>query len=486
MMSKRTKPREPWFAVGKPLSGYQAAIPMALSFVIPILIWCFAAYAPFLWHVDYRITMTSEPSDKEAFPATYVVDDTMEESFFESFQDSIRQDNKTLKEQREAGTVEVASARAGRRANQKVLKNFEPVMRANGWFTTEKTEENVSAYFKAYFAATYETWGKLAAGELKPASGTLSRENLAIVKDNWALLSSVSPTYDSGNFLSEPIYRLIPEGKKVVGRPAYLPAPHEVVVRGWQDFRGESELGELNVWEKYASSLRVVISGFLLCVLIGIPLALLAGTFSFFARLFEPFTDFFRYMPAPAFGTVLMAIFGVDQQPKIALVFLGTFPQLILMVANTTRLLEQPMLDAAQTLGARKGQLVWRVVVPGILPSLYNDLRILLGWAWTWLVVAELIGTKSGLTEIIDTQGRRFHFDHVYPIILLVGLTGFLTDQVLANLRDIFFPWATEGKKSPLARLFRWVGSRVQAWRDVDPPVAPVTVEASTEGESHP
>jgi NitT/TauT family transport system permease protein len=84
---------------------------------------------------------------------------------------------------------------------------------------------------------------------------------------------------------------------------------------------------------------------------------------------------------------------------------------------------------------------VTRVVIPGIMPNLYNDLRILLGSAWTWLVIAELLGFKSGLTEIIDTRGRRFQFEHVYPAILLIGLSGFVTDQCLAALGRVFFPW---------------------------------------------
>ncbi|MEO0448115.1 MAG: ABC transporter permease subunit, partial [Verrucomicrobiota bacterium] len=107
-----------------------------------------------------------------------------------------------------------------------------------------------------------------------------------------------------------------------------------------------------------------------------------------------------------------------------------------------TRQLDLGLLDAAQTLGAKRYNLVFEVVIPGIVPNLYNDLRILLGWAWTWLVIAELMGVKSGLTEIIDTQGRRFHFDIVYATILLIGLTGFLTDQLLSRIRPVVFPWS--------------------------------------------
>ena len=185
--------------------------------------------------------------------------------------------------------------------------------------------------------------------------------------------------------------------------------------------------------------------GFLLAALVGVPIGVICGTYSFFSKLIEPFTDFFRYMPAPTFSTLLVVVFLANDAPKMALVFIGTIFQLVLVVANTTRRLDLPLLEAAQTLGANQLQLLTKVVIPGILPNLYNDLRILLGWAWTWLVIAELVGVKSGLTEFIETQGRWRNFDSVYPVIILIGLIGFFTDQILSFLRGIFFPWTSDG-----------------------------------------
>jgi len=196
--------------------------------------------------------------------------------------------------------------------------------------------------------------------------------------------------------------------------------------------------------ERYRSSLGVIFRGFLWACIVALPIGVLCGTFDVFAKVFEPFTDFFRYMPAPTFSTLLVAIHAADGAPKIALVFIGTVPHMILMVSKTTRLLDPAMLEAAQTLGANRGQLLGKVVLPGILPNLYNDLRILLGWAWTWLVIAELIGVKSGLTEFIETQGRYRNFDRVFPVIILIGLTGFFTDQFLAWMRGVLFPWLGE------------------------------------------
>jgi NitT/TauT family transport system permease protein len=99
------------------------------------------------------------------------------------------------------------------------------------------------------------------------------------------------------------------------------------------------------------------------------------------------------------------------------------------------------MLEAAQTLGASRRQLVRNVILPGVLPDLYNDLRILLGWAWTYLIVAELIGAKSGITAYIAQQSRYFNFDLVFAAILVIGLLGLASDQVLQFVGRFIFPW---------------------------------------------
>jgi NitT/TauT family transport system permease protein len=97
--------------------------------------------------------------------------------------------------------------------------------------------------------------------------------------------------------------------------------------------------------------------------------------------------------------------------------------------------------EAALTLGTKNAQLLRRVVLPGILPDLYRDQRILLGWAWTYLIVAELIGTTTGITWFITQQARYQHFDNVYAAIMMIGIIGVGTDLVLAYLGRRMFPW---------------------------------------------
>ena len=231
--------------------------------------------------------------------------------------------------------------------------------------------------------------------------------------------------------------------------PIYLPAPHEVAQSFYTAFTTEPRRRtEKWLHESLWDSIQVIFWGFFLSSLIGVPLGIMAGTYDFFSRLFEPFIEFFRYLPAPAFGALAVAILGIHAAPKIAIIFIGTFFQQVLVVSNTTRKLDPALLEAAQTLGAKNKALLFRVVIPGILPDLYRDLRILLGWAWTYLIVAELIGTSSGITWFITQQARYKNFDNVFAAIMMIGIIGLTIDLILAWMGRRIFPWQQQAAKA--------------------------------------
>ena len=246
------------------------------------------------------------------------------------------------------------------------------------------------------------------------------------------------------------------EGERA--NPIYLPAPHEVARAFYTAFitppqrHGEGWLHE-SLWH----SCQVIFWGFLYAALLGVPLGVLCGSLSLFSRLVEPFVDFIRYMPAPVFGALAVAILGLKDEPKITIIFIGTFFQMVLVVANTTRQIDGSLIEAAQTLGARNRHLLVNVVVPGILPNLYRDMRILVGWAWTYLVVAELIGEKSGISAFLYQQQRYRHFDNVYAAIVMIGMIGLFVDQVLAFVGRFLFPWEQQRPRvfAKLKNLFR-------------------------------
>jgi len=232
----------------------------------------------------------------------------------------------------------------------------------------------------------------------------------------------------------------VPAG--VRANPIFLPAPHEVGRALYTAFTTKPVLrGDKWLHESLWVSIRTIFWGFLISSTIGIPLGILCGAFVSISRSTEPFVDFVRYMPAPAFGALMVAVFGIHMEPKIGIIVIGTFFQQVLIVANTVRKVDGGLLEAAQTLGAKRRQLVLRVLVPASLPDLYNDTRILLGWAWTYLIVAEVVGVSSGITFFINQQAKYRNFDNVYAAIIIIGIIGLATDQALAWLGQRLFAW---------------------------------------------
>ncbi|MGN7126659.1 ABC transporter permease subunit [Methylorubrum populi] len=231
-----------------------------------------------------------------------------------------------------------------------------------------------------------------------------------------------------------------------VGRsanPVYLPAPHEVATAFWTALTAPPPQRDA-IWLPASlwHSIQIIFWGFTLSSLVGVPLGILCGAQPTIARLTEPVIEFVRYLPAPAFGALMVAILGIYDGPKIAIIVIGTFFQQVLVIANTTRRVDPLLVEAALTMGSRNLRLIRRVIVPAVLPQIYRDQRILLGWAWTYLIVAELIGTSSGITFFITQQARYQHFDNVYAAILVIGLVGIATDIALALLGRRLFPYA--------------------------------------------
>ncbi|HTW75136.1 MAG TPA: ABC transporter permease subunit, partial [Steroidobacteraceae bacterium] len=169
----------------------------------------------------------------------------------------------------------------------------------------------------------------------------------------------------------------------VAANPIYLPTPLQVFAAFYRAFSTPPPTRD-GPWlhQSLWHSIQVIFWGYVISSAIGVPLGVLCGAYAPIARMCEPFIEFFRYLPAPAFGALAVAILGIYDGPKIAIIVIGTFFQQVLIIANTTRKLDPALLEAALTLGTRNRQLLTRVVVPGVLPELYRDQRVLLGWAW--------------------------------------------------------------------------------------------------------
>ncbi|WP_234266548.1 ABC transporter permease [Hydrogenophaga sp. NFH-34] len=217
--------------------------------------------------------------------------------------------------------------------------------------------------------------------------------------------------------------------------PTFLPSPAAVVAKAWL---WATESGLL---EDAGISIYRVVTGFLISAVIALPLGLLIGTFRAVQALLEPLTDFIRYMPAVAFIPLVMLWIGIDEGSKIAIIFIGTFFQMVLMVAEDVRRVPAAQVEAAQTMGANRRELIEKVILPSAKPALVDTLRITMGWAWTYLVVAELVAANSGLGFAILRAQRFLQTDTIFAGIIVIGLIGLLTDQLFRLAHRKAFPW---------------------------------------------
>lgn len=254
----------------------------------------------------------------------------------------------------------------------------------------------------------------------------------------WNIFSDIAPGLYAGIAIGSfllviAVWSIASYGGMV--NPTFLPKP-DLVFSQFFDL-----LNQKVYWNHIGISVFRVMSGFLLACLIGIPLGIFAGTFKAAEAFVEPMSEFIRYMPAVAFIPLIMIWAGIGEWAKILVIFIGCFFQLVLMVASDTRKVPIDLVHAAYTLGANRRRVIDTILIPALGPHLMTTLRLTLGWAWTYLVVAELVAVNSGLGYAIMKAQRFLNTDQIFVGIIIIGLLGLISDRLFSFANKRFFPW---------------------------------------------
>lgn len=217
----------------------------------------------------------------------------------------------------------------------------------------------------------------------------------------------------------------------------FLANPLTMLSDGWLLLTRHGFLGDIGmtIWR--------VIGGFVLAALVAVPLGILMGAYKPIEAFLEPFVSFARYLPASAFIPLLILWSGIGELQKLLVIFIGSVFQIILMVAVTVGGVRRDLVEASLTLGARDIGVLRRVLVPAASPGIAEILRLVLGWAWTYVIVAELIGSSSGIGHmIIDSQALLATGQIIFGIIV-IGVIGLISDYAFKAANRRLFPWTT-------------------------------------------
>src|SRR6266567_939821 len=212
-------------------------------------------------------------------------------------------------------------------------------------------------------------------------------------------------------------------------RRDFLPTPVDVMLAAVE---GVSD-GSLLINTAY--SVGEILTGFVLASIVAVPLGILMGSFKIIEAAIEPVTNFMRYLPVSALIPLLILWVGIGIEEKITVIFIGTFFQQLILIADVSRGVSQDLLDVSYTLGAGRRTVLARVLIPATLPGVMDTLRITLGWAWTYLVVAELVAGNKGLGYLILNASRGLFTDQIFLGIMVIGLLGLISDQLFKFIR---------------------------------------------------
>jgi NitT/TauT family transport system permease protein len=185
-----------------------------------------------------------------------------------------------------------------------------------------------------------------------------------------------------------------------------------------------------------------VLGGFLLATIMAVPLGVLMGAYKPVEAFFEPFVSFARYLPASAFIPLLILWAGIGEAQKLSLIFIGSFFQLVLMIAMQVGGTRRDLVEAAYTLGASDAGIVKRVLIPAAAPQVAETLRLVLGWAWTYVIVAELIGASNGIGHMITDSQALLATDQIIFGIITIGVIGLVSDVLFKAANRAMFRWA--------------------------------------------
>jgi NitT/TauT family transport system permease protein len=220
--------------------------------------------------------------------------------------------------------------------------------------------------------------------------------------------------------------------------PIFLPSPTDVWAAAADLYQSGVFLGD------FGRSCERVFGGFAAAIIVSIPVGILMGNFRAVEAALEPFLAFVRYMPVPAFIPLIILYAGIDEFSKMLVIFIGASVQMIIMVSDVVKKVSADLCKVALTLGADSGEIVRKVVWRASLPGIVDVCRINLGWAWTYLIVAEVLAANQGLGFRIIKAQHLLNTSVIFFYLLVIGALGLICDVIFKWCGARLFPWSQE------------------------------------------
>lgn len=226
--------------------------------------------------------------------------------------------------------------------------------------------------------------------------------------------------------------------------PALLPAPSAVLhaLADWIIGYDETTQSYSGHWQRdaLASAVRVLL-GFGIAAVSGIMIGIAIGWWRFIEKTVEPTLQMLRPIPPVSWIPLAIIWFGIADRPAVFLVFLGAFFPVLMNTIHGVKTVDRNLIRAAAMMGASERQMLFYIVFPAALPSIFAGLRIAIGSAWMLTVTAEMVAVKSGLGYVLWDSYYFLRYDIVLAAMVSIGLLGFLSDFALKLIMGAVLHW---------------------------------------------
>jgi taurine transport system permease protein len=226
-------------------------------------------------------------------------------------------------------------------------------------------------------------------------------------------------------------------------KPLFLPSPHAVLQQFQEYVNGAAN--DRPLWQHLLASVLRVAAGFVLAVVVAVPVGLAMGMSRVVRGVLDPPLEFYRPLPPLAYLPLIIIWMGIDESPKVLLIFLSCFAPLALAARAGSRSASQEQIHAAYAMGASRGQVIRHVIAPAALPDILVGMRIAIGFGWTTLVAAEMVAANVGLGQLVLNASNFLRTDIVVMGILVIGAVAYAFDLLMRLLERRLVPWKGRG-----------------------------------------
>ena len=222
-------------------------------------------------------------------------------------------------------------------------------------------------------------------------------------------------------------------------KPLFLPSPQAVFQQFHEYLTGAAN--DKPLWEHFVASMFRVFTAFFAACLTAVPIGIAMGMSRVMRGIFDPPIEFYRPLPPLAYLPLIIIWFGIDEMPKVLLIYLACFAPLALAARSGMKSAAQEQINAAYSMGASYRQVVLHVVLPSALPEILVGMRIAVGFGWTTLVAAEMVAANVGLGQMVLNASNFLRTDIVVMGIIVIGVIAYLFDLLMRWVERRLVPW---------------------------------------------